>query len=152
MSPEYNGYNTKKAREEGVSMQVKTNASYLPLIDMPPAEYDTILTSMLQVKRPFTVFTLDQQLYRYAVENQWALPDVFPPSAFLVRLGGMHVLMSFIGTVGNLMTETGLADIMSSAFAGVHKPRSKSSEEQDMQALVRLSCQACFVDDGICES
>ena len=127
-SPEYNGYNTKKAREEGVSLQVKTNASYLPLIDMPPAEYDTILTSMLQVKRlseaagqPFTVFTLDQQLYRYAVEIQWALPDVFPPSAFLVRLGGMHMLMSFIGTVGNLMTETGLADIMSSAFAGVHK-------------------------------
>ena len=65
----------KKAREEGISLQVKTNAIYLPLIDMPPAEYDTILTSMLQVKRlseaagqPFTVFTLDQQLYRYAVE------------------------------------------------------------------------------------
>jgi len=29
--------------------------------------------------------------------------------------------MSFIGAVGNLMTETGLADIMSSAFGGVHK-------------------------------
>ena len=91
---------------------------------MPPAEYDTILTSMRLSEaagQPFTVFTLDQQLYRYAVEIQWALPDVFPPSVFLVRLGGMHMLMSFIGTVGNLMTETGLADIMSSAFAGVHK-------------------------------
>ena len=33
----------------------------------------------------------------------------------------MHMLMSFIGAVGNLMTETGLADIMSLAFAGVHK-------------------------------
>ena len=50
-SPEYNGYNTKQAREEGVSLQLKTNAIYLPLIDMPPAEYDTILTSMLQIKR-----------------------------------------------------------------------------------------------------
>ena len=29
--------------------------------------------------------------------------------------------MSFIGTVGNLMTETGLADIMSSVFGGVQK-------------------------------
>ena len=44
-SPEYNGYNTKKAREEGVSLQVKTNVVYLPLIDVPPAEYDTIPTS-----------------------------------------------------------------------------------------------------------
>ena len=31
------------------------------------------------------------------------------------------MLMSFIGAVGNLMKETGLADIMSSAFAGVNK-------------------------------
>ena len=98
------------------------------------------------------------------------------------------MLMSFIGAVGNLMTKTGLADIMSSAFAGVHKMllskkflmcmralrmvvevilipiiddcevqcndafMAKNSKEQDMQALVRLSRQACFVDDGICES
>ena len=49
--PEYNGYNTKKARVDGVSFQLKTNATYLPLIVMPPTEYDTILTSMLHVKR-----------------------------------------------------------------------------------------------------
>ena len=76
---------------------------------MPPAEYDTVLTSMLQVKRlseaagqPFTIFTLDQQLYKYAIEIQWALPDVFPQSTFFVRLGGMHMLMSSIGAIGNL--------------------------------------------------
>lgn len=109
-------------------MKSKTTAIYLPLIDMPPAEYDTVLTSMLQIKRlseatgqPFTLFTLDQQHYRYAVEIQWALPEVFPHSSFIVRLGGMHMLMSYIGAVGNLMRETGLADIMSSAFAGVHQ-------------------------------
>ncbi len=126
--PEYSGYNTKKAREEGHSLKPKTKAIYLPLIDMPPAEYDIVLTSMLKVKRlselagqSFTLLTFDQQLYRYAVEIQWALPEVFPPSSFIVRLGGMHLLMSFIGSVGNLMTETGLADILSSAFGGVHK-------------------------------
>ena len=31
------------------------------------------------------------------------------------------MLMSFIGAIGNLMTETGLADIMLPAFSGVHK-------------------------------
>ena len=46
--PEYNGFNTKKAREEGLSLQQKTKAVYLSLIDMPPAEYDTVLTSMLR--------------------------------------------------------------------------------------------------------
>ncbi len=95
---------------------------------MPPAEYDTVLTSMLKVKRlselagqSFTLLTFDQQLYRYAVEIQWALPEVFLPSSFILRLGGMHMLMSFIGSVGYLMTKTGLADILSSAFGGVHK-------------------------------
>ena len=42
--PEYNGYNTKRTREEGQALQPKTKAIYLPLIDMPPAEYDTVLT------------------------------------------------------------------------------------------------------------
>ena len=69
--PEYNGFNTMKAREEGLLLHKTTKTIYLPLIDMPPAEYDTILTSMLQVKQlseasgqPFTVLMFDQQLYR----------------------------------------------------------------------------------------
>ena len=91
-------------REEGLSLKPKTRAIYLPLIDMTPAEHDTILTSMLQIKKlteaigqPFALLTLDQQLYRYAVEIQWALPEVFPASSFILRLGGMHMLMIFIG-------------------------------------------------------
>ena len=37
------------------------------------------------------------------------------------RLGGMHSLMSFIGSIGALMADTGLSDIMSSVFGGVSK-------------------------------
>ena len=95
---------------------------------MPPAEYDTVLTSMLKIKtltgatgQQFAILTLDQQLYRYAVEIQWAFPELFPPSSFFLRIGGMHMLMSFIGAVGNLMADTGLGDMMSSVFAGVQK-------------------------------
>ena len=97
---------------------------------------------MLQVKRlseaagqQFIVFTLDQQRYRYAVEIQWALPSLFLSSTFLVQLGGMHLLMSFISAIGNLMAETTLTDIWSSAFGRVHK-----------------MCQTCFTYDGIHES
>ena len=79
--PEFNGYNTEKTRLEGQSLQPKTRAVYLPLIDLPPTEYDTMLTSMLKVKQlteqtgqSFTVFTVDQQLHRITVEIQWAMP------------------------------------------------------------------------------
>ena len=87
----HSGYNAKQMREEGLSLKPKTRAIYLPLIDMTSAEHDTILTSMLQIKKlteatgqPFALLTLDQQLYRYAVEIQWELPEVF--SSFIFHL------------------------------------------------------------------
>ena len=45
------------------------------------------------------------------------------------------MLMSFIGAVGNLMAETGLSDIMSSAFGGVHKMLTGNKFPMCMQAL-----------------
>jgi len=42
---------TKKTSKEGQSLKPRTKEIYLLLIDMPPAEYDTMLTSMLKIKR-----------------------------------------------------------------------------------------------------
>ena len=81
-SPEFNGYNTRLCREQGRCPKPKTKAVYLPLIDMPPAHPDTIMTAMSKAQQltekigpNFTVFTADQQLYRVAIEVQWAHPD-----------------------------------------------------------------------------
>ena len=38
---------TQKVSEAGVALQSRMDAIYLPLIDMPPAEYNTILISVL---------------------------------------------------------------------------------------------------------
>ena len=46
-------------------------------------------------------------------------PDRFPN--LMPRLGGMHMLMSFVGAIGTLMAETGLAQILESVFGGVEK-------------------------------
>ena len=46
---------------------------------------------------------------RAAVDVQWAYPKEF--SDVIVRLGGMHMLMSFVGAVGALMQGSGLAEI-----------------------------------------
>ena len=94
-------------------MKPKTQAVYLPLIDMPPSDPDTILTALHEAKRltkergqKNTIFTSDQQLYIVAVEMKWAHPDDF--SDVILRLGGMHMLMSFVGAVGTLMQGSGL--------------------------------------------
>ena len=110
-------------RVQGTSPEPKTKAVYLPLIDMPPAHPDTIMTALIKAQQltgkigqHFTVFTADQQLYRVAVDFQWAHPDLFPN--LILRL---HMLMSFVDAIGTLMTETGLSEVLKSIFGGVEK-------------------------------
>ena len=99
--PEYNGYNTGAASRQGHSAQPKTMAVYLPLTDMIPSQSDTMMTPMAfaqvytrNIGQQFVVFTYDLLLYRVALEVQWTYPERF--SNVILRLGGMHSLMSFI--------------------------------------------------------
>lgn len=138
--PEYNGYNTSVTRYQGVSMQPKTTAAYLPLIDMTPSNPDTIITALHEAKRltkergqKNAIFTSDQQLYKIAVEVKWAYPKEF--SDVIIRLGGMHMLMSFVGAVGTLMKGTGLSEVMESTFAGVTKMLSGKKFPQNVRAM-----------------
>jgi hypothetical protein len=65
----------------------------------------------------YTVFTADQQLYRVMVDVMWIYPELF--CNFIPRLGGMHLLMSFVGCVGVLMANSGLEEVLKAAFGGV---------------------------------
>ncbi len=143
-TPEFNGYNTALARKQCLSIQPQTKAAYLPLIDMPPADHDTILTAMtkaqtitLKTGQKFTLFTADLQLYKLVVDIKWTYPDKF--TTLFPRLGGMHTLMSFIGCVGTIMEETGLAEILGSVFGGVEKMLSGKKFPQNMRALRLLA-------------
>ena len=63
----------------------------------------------------------------------WVYPDVFKD--FVPRLGGMHTLMSFIGAVGTVMCNSGLGEVMNSAFAGVPKMLSGKKFPQNVRGL-----------------
>ena len=54
--------------------------------------------------------TADQQLYRVMINVLWAYPEMF--ANFIPRLGGMHLLMSFVGSVGTLMVGSGLEEVL----------------------------------------
>ena len=56
-----------------------------------------------------------------------------------VRLGGMHVLMSFVGSVGTLMAESGLENVLSEVFGGVTKMLSGKKYPQNVRALRMLA-------------
>jgi hypothetical protein len=93
--PGYNGY----TRSQGQSPQVKTKTVYLPLIDLISSHPDTIMTALTKFKLSY--------------------PDQY--SDVILRLGGMHSLMSFIGSIGTPMDNSGLSNILSEVFGGVQK-------------------------------
>ena len=47
----------------------------------------------------------------------------------------MHTLMSFIGAVGTLMCNSGLEEILQSAFGGVQKNAVRKKVPQNVRAL-----------------
>ena len=109
--PEFNGYNTQICRDQGHSPKFKTKAMYMPLIDITPTDPGTIMTALHQAKQVTSdrgqdynvMFTADLQLYKVAVNIMWANPEQF--DNIVLHLGGMHTQMSFIGSIGSLMTE-----------------------------------------------
>ena len=58
----------------------------------------------------WVIYTADQQLYKVTCQIIWNDIENFTP--FIPRLGGMHFLMSFIGTIGAHAADSGLADVL----------------------------------------
>ena len=54
---------------------------------------------------------------------------------FYPRIGGMHWLMSFVGSVGKLMKNSGLDMLMKTAFAGVKKVLTGKKFPMNVRAL-----------------
>ena len=86
--PEYNGWNTKVARETGKTPGSKSNVTLYPLIDMIPSHPDTIKTALCEAMKvtvkagqKYTLFTNDQPLYKVAVQltcRENVLKTIYP--------------------------------------------------------------------------
>ena len=138
--PEFNGCNTRISREQGHCYRPRTKAIYLPLIDMIPSDPDTIMTALTQAQhltlktgQKYVICTCDLQLYRLATHITRTYQDKF--ENVILRLGGMHSLMSFVGSIGTLMEESGLSEILSDVFGGVSKMLSGKKFPQNLRAL-----------------
>ena len=73
---------------------------YLPL--KAPADPATIMSDMLNARavtettgQEYVVFTADEQLYRVAAHVMWENQVLF--GNIYLRLGGMHLLMNYVG-------------------------------------------------------
>ena len=85
----------------------------------------------------WVIFTADQQLYKVACQIIWSYPENF--SSFILRLGGMHYLMSFVGAVGANTAGSGVAEVLESTFFGVTKMLTGKKFPQNIRALKMLT-------------
>ena len=99
-----------------------------------------MLTAMCDLEKiskdagqPFSMLTCDQQLFRVMLDIIWANPSRWV--GFIPRLGDMHWLMSFAGSVGKLMQNSGLEKLMVSSFAGVDKMLQGKKFPMNIRAL-----------------
>ncbi|PIK40695.1 hypothetical protein BSL78_22450 [Apostichopus japonicus] len=96
--------------------QPMTSVGYMPIIQAPAHEYDTLNTVVrrcFQVSahagQEFTVLTVDQALYCKLMELKWAHPEEY--KNLIPRLGGLHISMNFLNVIGTHMEGSGLAEV-----------------------------------------
>ena len=81
----------------------------------------------------FSMLTCKQQLFRVMLYVIWGNPPRWV--GFVQRIGGMHWIMSFVGSVGKLVENSGLAQLMMSSFAGVEKMLTGKKFPMNVRAL-----------------
>lgn len=96
--------------------------NFLPFINASPSDYNTLYTALVTASQivlkegmKTCIITFDQPLYikaRDIVEIK-----IFDQILIIVRLGGFHLLMSFLGCIGEIMGGSGLKDVLCLIYA-----------------------------------
>lgn len=111
--PAWTGFNQRTIKDT----QDTTTMGYLPIINAPAHERDTLWTVIGRCVRithelnagQSTVLTFDEQLYAKAKELQWENPDTC--RSLCVRLGGFHIAKNFMKAIGQHYADSGLQEI-----------------------------------------
>lgn len=97
---------------------------FLPFIRAPPTDYNTVFTSLMEVSnqstahgQKITFVTFDQPLFIKArdIVESGHHPEL---NSVVVRLGGFHLLLSFMGCIGTIMGGSGLKELLTTIYAG----------------------------------
>ena len=115
--PHWSGFH-QKATSLTIPAKSKSEVEFLPMIDMNPNDMTCVYSTMkfvikkAQTSNCFPIITFDQPLYlkAIAIAEKEKLPIV-------VRMGGFHLLMSFVGSVGTLMKGSGLEELFQEIYA-----------------------------------
>ena len=104
----WNGWMKSIPNSEG---KEANHIEYQPIIDGDPNDHNTVSTALLRCtekeKPNISVITFDLRLWLKSVDI--ILSRNLP---IIPRLGGFHLLKSFLGTFGAIFADSGLSDIV----------------------------------------
>ncbi|WAR17805.1 hypothetical protein MAR_032399 [Mya arenaria] len=101
----------------------KASVIFMPMIDLDPGDLSCIYTTLLFVENHATryavtpILTFDQPLYWKAFNVILNEAADSPLHKVVLRLGGFHTIMSFLGSIGHLMQGSGLNEVLETVYA-----------------------------------
>ena len=102
----------------------ESSVMFHPMIDLDPSDPSCIYTTMkfvLSQARWYDatpILTFDQPLYGKALTIIQSQRDGSDLKIMVLRLGGFHMQMSFLGSIGYLVAGSGLQELLEVVFAG----------------------------------
>jgi hypothetical protein len=102
---------------------MKSSVQFLPMIDMDPSNltciYSTLSFIVDQAKRYnlIPIITFNQPLWWKALLIVLNEPGDSDMKSIVLRLGGLHIQMSFLGCIGHIMAGSGLQDVLELVYA-----------------------------------
>ena len=106
----------------------KTETILMPLIDMDPINLSCIYSTLKFVAMQAAnqgcvpILTFDQPLFWKASKIVDSEQNDNCVKSVILRLGGLHLEMSFLGSIGHLMSGSGLKELLSTVYAGQTVP------------------------------
>lgn len=101
----------------------KSTVTYLPMIDLNPSDMTCVYSTLQYVSKlayqhnRTPIITFDQPLYWKAftiISNDNEDSDL---KSMVLRLGGFHLEMSYLGAIGNIMNGSGLQEVLERVYA-----------------------------------
>ena len=93
---------------------------YLPFINASPSDFSTIFTTLLklvniseELGQNHILVTADLAIYSKAQQILWSTPELLVGKVTM-RLGGMHLNMAYLASIGKIYGDGGLHNILSS--------------------------------------
>ena len=116
--PHWSGF-MQRSTHSMVEVCTNTDVEFLSIVDMDPNDESCIFSTLhfilnqaKKLKLHTACITFDQPLWLKAIKIVKA--EQMP---VVVRLGGFHTLMSYLGSIGKIMKGSGLKELFEEAYA-----------------------------------